>query len=150
VDTHLCFRINKPKVIYETFEDEQVIINLDTGNYYSLDRVAADIWGLIEQGLTVGDVIEGMACRYAAGSRSEIETEVKKFIAILQQEALIVPAEAKTGTPVPTGVSPEAAKQAFCPPALHTYSDMQQLLILDPIHEVDETGWPAKKQESSR
>ena len=27
-------------------------------------------------------------------------------------------------------------------PQLSSYTDMQELLLLDPIHEVDESGWP--------
>jgi hypothetical protein len=27
-------------------------------------------------------------------------------------------------------------------PVLNKYTDMQDLLLLDPIHEVDERGWP--------
>ncbi len=33
----------------------------------------------------------------------------------------------------------------YAPPALETYTDMQELLLLDPIHDVDETGWPAAR-----
>ena len=28
---------------------------------------------------------------------------------------------------------------------MEKYDDMQELLLLDPIHEVDEAGWPVKK-----
>ena len=31
----------------------------------------------------------------------------------------------------------------YTAPKLATYSDLQDLLLLDPIHDVDETGWPA-------
>jgi hypothetical protein len=30
---------------------------------------------------------------------------------------------------------------------LHKYTDMEELLLLDPIHDVDETGWPNKSPE---
>ncbi len=33
----------------------------------------------------------------------------------------------------------------FTEPTVHTYADMQDLLLLDPIHDVDETGWPNAK-----
>ncbi|MDI6809774.1 MAG: hypothetical protein QME66_12490 [Candidatus Eisenbacteria bacterium] len=32
------FRVNQPNVIFEVFDDEVVIVNLDSGNYYSLDK----------------------------------------------------------------------------------------------------------------
>jgi hypothetical protein len=30
---------------------------------------------------------------------------------------------------------------------LERYTDMQELLLLDPIHDVDQTGWPRRKGE---
>ena len=37
-------------------------------------------------------------------------------------------------------------KMRFEAPALQVYTDMEDLLLLDPIHEVDEMGWPSAKQ----
>ena len=33
-------------------------------------------------------------------------------------------------------------QKEYEPPVIECYPDMQELLLLDPIHEVDETGWP--------
>ena len=33
------------------------------------------------------------------------------------------------------------------PPMLSVYEDMKDLLLLDPIHDVDEQGWPARKPD---
>jgi len=32
----------------------------------------------------------------------------------------------------------------YLPPIVEKYTDMQDLLMLDPIHDIDETGWPNK------
>ena len=37
-------------------------------------------------------------------------------------------------------------KLAYEHPVLQKYTDMEDLLLLDPIHDVDEAGWPARKQ----
>ena len=34
-------------------------------------------------------------------------------------------------------------KPAFVEPTITGFNDMQELLLLDPIHDVDETGWPS-------
>ncbi len=34
------------------------------------------------------------------------------------------------------------AKTAFVTPELTRYTDIEDMLILDPIHEVDASGWP--------
>ena len=43
------FRVNTPTVTHETIDGEAVIINLDSGNYYSLVEVGSFIWGLVER-----------------------------------------------------------------------------------------------------
>ena len=40
------------------------------------------------------------------------------------------------------GTSSKTEKLGFEAPILQKYTDMQDLLLLDPIHEVDEAGWP--------
>lgn len=137
------FRINTPTVIHETIDDEVVIIDFDSGSYYSLDKVGADIWNFIQDGITVTEIVAGITRRYE-GQRVHIEEAVNQLIAELQQENLIVPdgvREPKNFEEfVPTGL--EIEKLSFEAPALQKYTDMQELLLLDPIHDVDETGWP--------
>ena len=36
------------------------------------------------------------------------------------------------------------ARAPFDVPVLIAYTDMQDLLLADPIHDYDETGWPAR------
>ena len=142
----VCFRLNTPNVIQETIDGEVVIVNLDNGNYYSLDNIGAAIWSLIESGAAVAEVVNAIRQRYD-GDHVDVEDAVNQFVAKLQREALIVPDGAKEpeGTKgldrqVETGADTERPR--FEVPILHTYTDMQDLLLLDPIHEVDETGWP--------
>ncbi len=35
----------------------------------------------------------------------------------------------------------------FEPPKLAKYTNMSDLLMLDPVHDVDEQGWPNRKPE---
>jgi hypothetical protein len=41
------------------------------------------------------------------------------------------------------------SRKTWQAPELSIYEDMQDLLQLDPIHDVDETGWPARKLEDA-
>jgi hypothetical protein len=72
---------------------------------------------------------------------------VRNLVEELVAESLIVPlssaptpASGKTPAPVEPGTP-------FVPPVLERYTDMQELLFLDPIHDVDESGWPHRKVE---
>ncbi len=44
------FRINRPRVTHETIDGESVMIDFDTGNYYSLNPVGSAIWDLVDAG----------------------------------------------------------------------------------------------------
>lgn len=153
MDSFLRFRINAPKVIYETIDGEAVIINLDTGCYYSLDKVGADIWGFIEKGVSVEEIKEDLVHRYD-GSPTDIESAITRLIANLESENLILPISAKASgienpSELPLDIGPVIEKIQFEAPTLQKYTDMQDLLLLDPIHEVDETGWPMSLKSSN-
>ncbi|HBE20939.1 MAG TPA: pyrroloquinoline quinone biosynthesis protein PqqD [Cyanobacteria bacterium UBA11149] len=145
----VTFKINSPKVVQETIDGEVVIVNLDKGDYYSLVKSAADVWSGIERGISSAEILEEMVQKYE-GSRDEIETAVSEMIQKLQEEEIIVVAEGEI-TPQTNGESKtngNTEKQIFEPPVLQKYTDMEELLALDPIHEVDEMGWPNAKVEA--
>lgn len=137
------FRVNTPTVTHETIDGEAVIINLDSGNYYSLVEVGSFIWGLVEKGASASEVQHAIFQTYQ-GDATDIDRGVQELLAQLQQENLIVPFDGPGALDlteaVPSNNSHE--KPSFDPPLLHKYSDMQELLLLDPIHDVDEAGWP--------
>ena len=130
---------------------EVVIIAFDSGNYYSLDKTGADIWNFIESGASVGEIVERIIRLYE-GNRGVIENEVNKLIDELQIENLIIPEHSEKNIQTnTTQVEPnsETERHIFESPNLQKYTDVQELLLLDPIHEVNETGWPNMKIESS-
>ena len=146
------FKMNTPKVVHEGFDDnEVVIINLDSGSYYSLDKIGAEIWMLIESGASIGEIIECINCSYESGELN-IENSVSRFVEELREENLIVPDTEKTDGKPAAGENTKSkaggARLSFQEPVLQKYTDMQDLLLLDPIHEVDETGWPKNKEDS--
>ncbi|HLJ59355.1 MAG TPA: PqqD family protein [bacterium] len=144
--TVLRFTVNTPTVVHEVFDDEVVIINLDTGVYYSVNGLAAEIWTRID-GATAGGIIDDLASQYAMAA-SDVEASVRPFLDELSAEGLIVPEQpgsrerGRDAAPGAITVAPRVPQ--FETPVLRKYNDMQELLLLDPIHEVDEVGWPVR------
>lgn len=144
-----CYRINNPTVINETLDGESVMINLETGFYYSLDPVGTMIWESLQRPITPGDIITYLQDHYP-NSASVIETDITNLIDELLNEKLIVPFAAATMKT--TDESSQLFEQVcetlpskYSKPTLNKFGDMQDLLLLDPIHEVDEDGWPHSK-----
>ena len=136
------FRVNTPTVTHETIDGEAVIINLDSGNYYSLVETGSLIWALVERGASAGEM-QNVVQQTFHGDATDIDRGVQELLAQLQQENLIVPVDDTPAADL-NEVLPSNGheKPLFRAPLLNKFSDMQELLLLDPIHDVDDTGWP--------
>lgn len=135
------FKVNTPTVTHETIDGEAVIINLDSGNYYSLVEAGSFIWSIVEQGASASEVQQLVQQTYQ-GNATEIDRGVRELLSQLQQENLIVPVDGAVELAQPLPSQNGHEKPLFKAPLLNKFSDMQELLLLDPIHDVDEAGWP--------
>jgi Coenzyme PQQ synthesis protein D (PqqD) len=138
------YECNSPGVIFERFEDETVVINLDSGHYYTLDTVGAFVWARLNDAVAVERVIRELQHDFA-GDPAAIDASIREFIGLLVSEQLIRPV-AGTGGANGTDVQPDgppSTKGAFRAPELGKYNDMAEMLLLDPVHDVDGAGWPS-------
>jgi len=144
-----CFRPNDRDIIYENFGNEVVLINLKTGIYYSLTDTAMMIWEYIEKKNCMDDMILSFVEKDNL-DRIGIEKEIKRFIFELEKEILIVPFNKTNDEKNKNAViksRDSLENQPFSPPVLKKYTDQQELLLLDPIHDVSDLGWPEKNQD---
>jgi len=145
---NLAFRVNSPQVISEVIEGELVMINLERGTYYSAEGSGAFIWELIETGYSLAGILDA-ARRMFCGDAGEIAAGIRSFVDRLLAEELVLPMDGAAGRE-PEHPSPPASNGAeFAPPILKVYTDMADILLLDPVHDVDETGWPKPKNDRS-
>jgi hypothetical protein len=136
------FLVDGSRISDEMIDGEMMIINLVSGNYYSLVDSGADIWMLVRNGATYGEIGERMRARYE-GEDAAIQQDIAKFVGELQEQGLVTPTDAAMETSVIYELPASDAKRAYEAPKLNVYIDMQKMLLLDPIHEVDERGWPS-------
>ena len=158
--------INPQNVVHETIDGETILIHLGTGTYYSLDGVGAQIWGLLAAGASQSEV----AADVASGSDADpaaVEQAVEFLVEELLREELLAlaPGDSALGDAAPGGSTSEsssplttseplsqlaepepAAEVSFVAPVLRKYTDMQEFMLVDPIHDVDvDAGWPHVK-----
>lgn len=135
-----CYRINSPAVIYERFDNELVAIHLDKGTYHSMTGSATDAFVLLSQEATANELAAALAGKYAA-TPSDIAKSLAPFLEQLQTEQLIT----AVTTPEPRDplrVDGNDSGLPFTAPILQAFHDLEGLLLLDPIHEVGDEGWP--------
>jgi coenzyme PQQ synthesis protein D (PqqD) len=135
------YKVEQHKVTAEVIDNEVIIIHFDTGNYYTVAKVGAYVWDLLGRQVAVEDLLDVVVIAYPDAPPETVRSQVKQFIAELAAEDLITPCashETTTGG-VP---SPLPDRSSYETPVLEKYTDMQALLLIDPIHEVDDRGWP--------
>lgn len=128
-------KINEAGLSHELIDGEVVIIQFDTGNYYSLSGAAALLWQRLASPSSAADLLALWVDAPASAAE-----EIAAFVADLSKENLVLPA-----SPAPESSSPSLASAPYEKPVLNKYTDMQQLLLADPLHEVEEAGWPHTK-----
>ena len=130
-------------VVSEVIDGEAIIMDLRTGLYFSADGSGAVIWDGIAAGQDVATVAAGLrgAWPEAAG---RAEADVAAFVAALVENNLLLP---RDGAAPAEGWAPAlpASPGTYAPPVLERHGDMQDLAALDPIHDVEETGWPNRR-----
>ena len=127
------YRANQPSVVSETIDSEAVILDLSSGTYFSARSTGAAIWEALQAGADADAVL-------AAAPDESARAAIEAFIAHLLEQRLLVAAD-----PPAQPVAIPSIDAPFAPPMLEQYTDMEDLLLLDPIHDVEVVGWPVRK-----
>lgn len=129
-----AFRIPS-HVTHQTIDGEVIAIHFNTGHYFSMRGSAAAIW----QQVAAGQPVERIA-KIFPDAPPDAPEQIAAFVAQLGEADLLEEAPASTaGADAPAFEVP-----VWNPPVLESFSDLSQLLLADPIHDVEE-AWPKVK-----
>ena len=165
-DLNRCLTPNRDEVVSKVIDGEAIVINLSNGVYYSMDKVAAFVWELIDREVALARIVEEVVSRYDV-TPEQAAADVDKLARQLQEEKLVsetnggrpadmpggpighAPAYARAGsggmTDVNGGTSPR-----YETPVLNVYRDMGDLLALDPPQPgLENTPWRATGDDSA-
>lgn len=141
-ETGLC-RIKGPNVVAQVIDGEALLIAFETGTYYS-SRGAG---GLIVEALQHGALLHEIVGAFAGVTdTAEIHSQVLAFLAQLSVEGLMECQAPELGVAATRGGWRPMRIELFDAPVLEKYTDLEDLLLLDPIHDVDSAGWPVVRE----
>jgi hypothetical protein len=136
------YKVNNPYVVYDAMEGEVVIVNLRLGFYYSVRGIGADIWESLVQGYSQKEIVEKLLGDYDA-DRQSIEKSVADMLELFTKEQFLTPLTEKESAQVKEITHhPRPVKLKFASPNFEKFTDTKDVLLLDPVHDVDENGWP--------
>jgi hypothetical protein len=134
-------------VAAQVMDGEAILINLGTGMYYSLGGAGAAAWALFEGGHTLGEISRALCAQFLAPDPQEVEADVVRLANELLQEELVEVSDREASPPAG---SPPEKKLPYATISLRSYSDMQDLLALDPpMPGVDAADWETEPDEAA-
>lgn len=140
------FCIFDKNIISDVFGEEVVLVNLETGMYYSLRSSATQIWIRIINNYSVDEITTDLISLYEV-EKNELVNQINNFIQQLIDKNLIRSSE--TSDKINIEQNLQTQKTVFPAPEIEIFSDMQELLLLDPVHDVDKAGWPVSKDNNA-
>jgi hypothetical protein len=133
------YQVSTGKIAHEKIDGEIIVIHYDTGDYYSMTGTAAALWEMM---MTPQD-LDRIRARFTSWD-SRAEASVTRFLDVLVGEGLIHATNGAGGAVASNG----GERLVFEDPVIEKYSDMKTILLADPIHDVEEAGWPRVKAQS--
>jgi hypothetical protein len=140
------YRLRDANVVSEIIDEEAIIMDLDSGSYFSAEGAGAVIWDGMVCGFEAAQIKQRILQSFSLDS-ARLETDFEDFVAALLANKLVELADGAVPPSVDWSMPLPARKRGYDQPVLNRYDDMQDLTLLDPIHDVEETGWPNRKTD---
>ncbi len=149
MQNQVVISINHSQIVHETIDGETIILNMDSGSYFSLNNSGTAVWESISSGVSLNEIDKELQRIYP--NTETVKNDLDDFIEKLLAEALLsknanTEENGSDFSKKPESLLHNLSRDSYEKPAFEKYTDMQDILQLDPIHEVDEAaGWPVAK-----
>jgi hypothetical protein len=135
---------NSVSAASEDFGGEAVIIHFDRGTYFSLGGSAPAIWAMVQKPVTMGGMLDAIRSAKITVT-PEFELALGVFVEQLLEHDLVRPAKNAEPSSLPSVDAGLFTK----PPTLEVFADLAELILMDPVHQVDVLeGWPRRSGET--
>ncbi|WCT74939.1 PqqD family protein [Sphingomonas naphthae] len=131
------FSLAAPTVVSEVIDGEAIIMDVRTGIYHSAEGLAAPLWEALVAGVGTVQIVQALEMAYPG---TEAAADLNAYVDQLTGAGLLAASDGK-----PSIVPVDFAGLPYAAPSLVSHGDMQDLILLDPIHDVSaDYGWPVK------
>lgn len=138
--TDSTFLVANTSLAAEEFDGETVLIDVTRGLYFSLGGSATELWRAFSEQRSEVDVVDTLCLQLAGADRAGLTDAIRS----MRDNGLLLP------VPEASSVSPKkfmATSSSFALPVVEVYSDLADLIAIDPVHEVNASaGWPMRPE----
>ena len=143
---NLRYNIYYNNILSDVFGEEVVLVNLESGVYYSLKYSAAQIWIRLINQYSPTEVFADLIQIYQV-DENDLISDINLFITQLLEDKIIKIASETEKKSIE--FNSKGILVTYTSPVVETFSDMQEILLLDPVHDVDKAGWPISKNSDT-
>jgi len=137
------YKLNEEKMFFDMAENQAVVIDFTSGIYYGTTMLGSIVLERLIKGNAPEAVLKAIKAFDACPENMEEEFEA--FVLQLKEQEIIIPAETTQGGDEP--IAEEVISEGFAL-VLDRFSEVQDLILADPVHDVDlEQGWPVLKED---
>ena len=136
------FTLSSPQVVADLVDGEVVAVNLETGTYFAMYSTSAQIWAALIAGCSLAEI--AIALEQSGEASNISQSQLWDFANELLKHELLEHAKIM-GAEDPTALSSLRNQSERAPLRLHVHADLQDILLLDPVHDTNSSGWPEAK-----
>ncbi len=130
---------NNTELAAEEFDGETVLIDIHRGVYFNLRGAATLLWQAFALPRTEDAVLDTLLAQLHEAKRDELTDALAR----MREEKLLLPVTSVAQASAPFTFAPTA----YVPPMVDAFSDLADLIAIDPVHEVDAgAGWPVRPE----
>ncbi len=136
------YKLNEEKMFFDIADGLAVVINFTTGMYYGTGILGSAVLENLIKGASKESIL--VCIKAQKDCPGDIDARLDGFIASLLEKEILIPAD---GDGTDASFMPEAFSEGF-ELSVDEFAEVQDLLMADPVHEVDvNQGWPILKEE---
>lgn len=135
------YAIASKDIVFESFDGEAVVLDLTTGKYFGFSDSGSRLWDALSSGVPAAELAGAVT---GAGPLSG--ADIDGFVSQLLEFGLLAAVADAPAQPLSGALLAQLADTTE-PLKVDIHDDLADLIVVDPIHEVEEPlGWPALKQ----
>lgn len=138
------FQLRTGSISMERLDGEVIAIDFSTGKYFSFQGPAADIIWMLEQGIPREQWLSLVSSSFLSDpERDTFDEHTNHFLTQLEQLDLLEAADSlhSQGAELPS----DYIRGCWVQPEILINDDLVDLIVIDPIHDVGDDGWPTAK-----
>jgi hypothetical protein len=134
------YAVASADIVSEEFEGEFVVLDLSSGKYYSMDAAASLLWRAIVSGCSLSDLSAALVDAPGVNAQS-----IHEFVEQLVSFGCLARSDVRGSAEIDPAII-DVLRACASPPKVEVFDDLGEIIVADPIHDVEEAaGWPVLK-----